>query len=149
MDPSPGMLFGDLLALARLRWVREMASRLDALGYPDYRRTDASVLGYLRRDELTIGHLGATLGVTRQAARHVVDGLEARGYARTTRDARDTRRVRIALTAAGRTYANAVVEVIHSLNLELTSRMNPEQLDAARDALRAIVDAPSPLPIGT
>ncbi len=136
-------LFGDLLALARLRWVREMAAGLGARGYPDYRRSDASVLRHLRRDELTIGQLGATLGVTRQAARHVVDGLEARGYARTTRDAHDSRRVRVALTTTGSAYADAVIDVVHSLNEELTVRLAPQQLEAARAALQAIVEAPS------
>jgi DNA-binding MarR family transcriptional regulator len=120
-----------------------MAARLGAVGYPGYRRSDASVLRSLRRDELTIGQLGASLGVTRQAARHVVDGLEARGYARATRDALDTRRVRIVLTAAGRTYADAVVDVIHALNREISERIDPQQLEAALAALRVIVESPS------
>lgn len=126
-----------------------MASRLGALGYHGYRRTDASVLRYLRRDELTIGQLGASLGVTRQAARHVVDGLEARGYAHATRDALDTRRVRIVLTNPGRTYADAVVDVVHSLNREVADRLDPDQLDAARAVLRSIIATPSSPPGGT
>jgi DNA-binding MarR family transcriptional regulator len=146
VQPSPrSPLIGDLLAQARHWWLREMAARLGARGYPGYRRSDASVLRSLRRDELTIGQLGASLGVTRQAARHVLDGLEARGYARATRDTLDTRRVRIVLTPKGLTYANAVVDVVHALNHEVAERLDPYQLDATREVLRAIVDMPSSL----
>jgi len=31
-DPKVKLLFGDILALARQRWIRAMAQRLDALG---------------------------------------------------------------------------------------------------------------------
>jgi DNA-binding MarR family transcriptional regulator len=54
------------------------------------------------------------------------------------------RRVRIVLTTSGRAYADAVVNIVHSLNRELTERIAPEQLVAARAVLRAVVEAPSP-----
>ena len=136
-------LLGDLLAQARHWWIREMSVRLSARGYLGYRRTDASALRFLRRDELTIGRLGAALGVTRQAARHVVDGLEARGYARATRDPLDTRCVRIVLTAAGRTYADAVVDVVHALNREVADQLDSALVDATRAVLQSIVEMPS------
>lgn len=118
-----------------------MAARLGMLGYVDYRRSDASVLRFLRRAELTIGQLGSALGVTRQAARHVVDGLEARGYATATRDLRDSRRVRIVLTASGQAYADAVVDVIRALNHELTEYLDATQLEVTRQVLQTIIDA--------
>jgi DNA-binding MarR family transcriptional regulator len=132
-------LFGDLLALARLSWVRDMASRLDQLGYPDYRRTDAAALRLLLRGPVPVGRLGAVLGVTRQAARKVADGLGQRAYARTERDARDSRKLNIVLTARGEQYARAVVEVIMALNTELSDRVDPAQLIAADAVLRASI----------
>jgi len=132
-------LFGDLLALARLSWVRQMASRLAQLGYPDYRRSDAAALRLLRRGPVPVGRLGAELGVTRQAARKVAEGLENREYARTERDAHDSRVVNVVLTATGTAYAQAITEVIHTLNREFCQRVDPAQLAAADSVLRAVI----------
>lgn len=132
--------FGDLLALARQSWVRQMASGLAELGYPDYRRSDAAVMRLLTRGPLSIGRLGEALGVTRQAARKVADGLERRGLAVTTRDEQDSRQINIVLTPGGEAYARAVVAVIDRLDEALRQRVEPDQLMAADVVLRAILD---------
>ena len=132
--------FGDLLALARQSWVRQMANGLNELGYPDYRRSDAAVLRILRHRPLSIGGLGEELGVTRQAARKVADGLEHRGLAVTARDEQDSRQVNIVLTPGGEVYARAVVAVIGRLNEDLRQRVDPDQLEATYVVLRAVLD---------
>jgi DNA-binding MarR family transcriptional regulator len=133
-------LFGDLLALARAHWVRRMAEGLAAAGYPDYRATDALVVRLLRRREsVTISRLGVRLGVTRQAARKVVDGLERRGFASEARDLADTRSVLVTLTPAGEAYADAVIAVIHTLNADLAARVSDDDLAAADAVLRATI----------
>ena len=132
-------LFGDLLALARLSWVRQMADRLGQLGYRDYRRSDAAALRLLRRGPVPVGRLGAGLGVTRQAARKIADGLEQRDYACTERDARDSRVLNVVLTTAGTAYAQAMIEVIQALNREFCQRVDPAQLIAADTVLRAVL----------
>ncbi|MGH3232289.1 MAG: MarR family winged helix-turn-helix transcriptional regulator [Streptosporangiaceae bacterium] len=142
---TPPYLFGDLLALARLSWVRQMAARLGQLGYPDYRRSDAAALRLLRRGPVPVGRLGAGLGVTRQAARKVADGLEQRDYARTERDARDSRVLNVVLTTAGTAYAQAVTEVIQTLNREFCQRVDPAQLADADTVLRAVLTGDSAL----
>jgi DNA-binding MarR family transcriptional regulator len=130
--------FGDLLALARRGWVQQMAARLAAVGYRDYHRTDAAVMRLLLAyAPISIGRLGETLGITRQAARKLADGLQRRGYATATRDTRDLRRVSVRLTPAGESYAAAVVAVIEALNSELCARVAPDQLLAADAVLRA------------
>jgi DNA-binding MarR family transcriptional regulator len=131
--------FGDLLALARQSWVGEMARRLDDLGYADYRRTDSAATRLLLLGPLAVGELGAHLGVTRQAARKVADGLQRRGYVTTERDRRDARQLNVALTPAGRDYALAVVIVIADLNREVARRASPAQLAAADAVLRAVL----------
>jgi DNA-binding MarR family transcriptional regulator len=131
--------FGDLLALARQSWIRQMAGSLGALGYDDYRRSDAAVMRTLLRGPMSIGGLGDALGVTRQAARKVVDGLERRGFANTARDDRDTRQVNVFLTANGEAYADAVVAVIERLNRDLSRRLDPAALVAADGVLRAVL----------
>jgi DNA-binding MarR family transcriptional regulator len=131
--------FGDLLALARQSWLTEMARRLAARGYGDYRRTDSATMRLLLRAPLPVGQLGAYLGVTRQAARKIADGLEQRGFAATGRDERDARQLNVSLTPAGRDYAWAVVAVIDELSREVAQRTDPAQLAAADAVLRAVL----------
>jgi DNA-binding MarR family transcriptional regulator len=144
-ESTPEYLFGDLLALARLGWVRQMAERLGQLGHADYRRSDAAALRLLLRGPVPVGRLGAGLGVTRQAARKVIDGLEQRGYARTQRDTRDTRVLNVILTSAGTAYGQAITEVIGTLNREFRERVDPGQLAAADAVLRAVITGDSAL----
>jgi len=134
---TPAYPFGDILALARQSWLGQLTSRLAARGYPGYRRSDAAVIRILRRGPVPVGQLGTALGVTRQAARKVADGLHQRGYASADRDSRDTRQVAITLTPAGRDYARAVTAVIDELNREVRQRVSPAQLAAADVVLRA------------
>src|ERR1700733_12983516 len=108
--------FGDLLALARQSWIAQMAGGLAARGYSDYRRSDAAAVRQLQRGSMSIGRLGAVLGVTRQGARKVADGLVNRGFATTGRDDTDTRQVNVTLTPAGEAYARALTQVIERLN---------------------------------
>src|SRR5579863_9270284 len=91
-DPAPKILFGDLLAQARERWIREMAQRLGVLGFEGYRRSDPLAMRALGRGEVALGTLGTTFGVTRQAARKVVNGLVERDYAQVTISTQDSRR---------------------------------------------------------
>ena len=132
-------LFGDVLARARLSWVRQMSARLAQLGYDDYRRTDAIVCRILLRGPVPIGRLGTAVGVTRQAARKIVEGLEQRAYVTTARDGDDARRINVELTPVGRAYARAVVGVIGELNHALTSRVEPTQLSTAMEVLREVI----------
>jgi len=129
--------FGDLLALARQSWLGQLADRLAVLGYADYRRSDAAAMRLLRRGPVPVGKLGTALGVTRQAARKVADGLSQRGYATTDRDSRDSRQLNVTLTQAGQEYARAVTAVIEELNREVRQRTNPAELTAADAVLRA------------
>jgi DNA-binding MarR family transcriptional regulator len=134
---TPTYPFGDLLALARQSWLGEMAGRLGRLGYADYRRSDAAATRLLRRGPIPVGHLGTGLGVTRQAARKVADGLGQRGYATAERDSLDSRQLNITLTPAGQEYARAIIAVIEELNQEVRHRVDPGQLAAADAVLRA------------
>jgi len=137
-------LFGDLLALARAHWISRMADGVAALGYPGYRPTDAVLVRLLRRrGSVPINQIAARLGVTRQAARKLVTGLERRGYASEERGASDGRIVNVALTAAGERYAKAVVAVIHDLNLDLFTRVGRDALSGADSVLRATITDPA------
>ncbi|HUB39639.1 MAG TPA: MarR family transcriptional regulator [Streptosporangiaceae bacterium] len=136
---SAAYALGDLLALARQSWLGQLASRLAELGHADYRRSDAAAIRLLRRRPAAVGQLGAVLGVTRQAARKVADGLCQRGYATIERDPDDARQLNVILTEAGQQYASAVAAVIEQLNREVMLRVNPADLAGADAVLRAVM----------
>jgi DNA-binding MarR family transcriptional regulator len=140
-DSATKLLFGDLLALARERWIRAMAQRLSALGFEDYRRSDPLVLRSLRAGEVPLGSLTATLGLTRQGARKVVSGLVERDYAQVTSSTVDTRRRMVALTPRGREYVAAVVTTLRALNDVVVSGVDADQLDAAYAVLEFVKDS--------
>jgi DNA-binding MarR family transcriptional regulator len=139
-DPVVKMLFGDLLAQARERWIRAMALRLGALGFHDYRRSDPLVMRSLRSGEVSLGGLGVTLGVSRQAARKVVNGLVERGYAHVTTSTQDSRRRLVGLTPRGRDYLAAVVATLRELHDEVVHSVDPQQLAAAYAVLEFVRD---------
>jgi DNA-binding MarR family transcriptional regulator len=141
MSASASPLFGDLLALARARWVSAMAASLAAAGYPGYRRSDALALRVLRRDSRALGELAAPLSGSRQAARKVVTGLVERGYATLESDPRDARRRQVTLTSLGRTYADAVLDSVNALNREVTEKVSSEDLAGAVSVLTFVKDA--------
>jgi DNA-binding MarR family transcriptional regulator len=116
-----------------------MASGLAAMGYDDYRRSDAAVMRLLQRGPLSIGRLGEATGVTRQAARKIADGLERRGFATTSRDESDSRQINVLLTDEGARYASAVVATIERLNRELCARVDAADLAGADTVLRAVL----------
>lgn len=132
--------FGDLLALARRSWVLRMTSELQTRGFGDYRASDAAAVRLLAAGPAPVGHLGPVLGVTRQAARKVARGLEERGYATSSPDPQDARKLNVALTPAGRDYAEAITQVIDTLNQALAARVQPGHLAAADTVLRAAID---------
>lgn len=135
---NPPKLFGDLLALARQSWVLEMSRRLDQLGYPDYRRSDAVLLRWLRHGPLPFSDLAATLGVTRQAARKLVEGLSSRHFAVVERDRDDARRLNVGLTPEGEEYARHVLDVVVALNAELDKHVDPYDLAVVKSVLRSV-----------
>jgi DNA-binding MarR family transcriptional regulator len=129
--------FGDLLALAREYWVRDMAEGLAGSGFHDYRRSDAVLVRLLLRGPRPVGRIGAALDVSRQAARKLVTGLERRGYAETATSATDARQLDVSLTIRGEEFARAIVATIETLNRRTAERVDPAQLLAADAVLRA------------
>jgi DNA-binding MarR family transcriptional regulator len=139
---TPPYAFGDLLALARLSWLREMSGRLGEFGFTGFRRGDSAVMRLLADGPTPLGRVGTSLGVSRQAARKAVHRLEREGFVRTTRDSEDARVILVAITHLGARYAAALAEVIASLNRELAERVSRAQLESADAVLRASIIDP-------
>jgi DNA-binding MarR family transcriptional regulator len=135
-----GPLFGDVLALARERWVREMARQLGARGYADYRRSDAFAMRLLASGPHALGAFTRPLGRSRQAARKMVTGLIERGFASLETDLTDARRRRVRLTKSGEEYAKAVTDTVTALNRELSRNVDPDDLATAISVLTFVKD---------
>ncbi len=100
--------FGSLLAFARRSWIEQVRERMQEAGFPGYRRSDAGVLALLLQQPLAIGQLGEAMGISRQAARQMADGLVERGYATFGTDDADARRTLVVLTPRGKAYGRAI-----------------------------------------
>lgn len=140
VDAGDGVVyrFGDLLALARRSWVRRLAAHAASDGFSDYRPTDTVLLRILAREAQSIGRIGDGLGISRQAARKLADGLAARGYAVLAADPTDARRRLVGLTDRGRAYHRALSDASESLNDEVR-QVVPSELLAADAVLRAVL----------
>lgn len=131
--------FGDLLALARGSWIRQVRERVEALGFPGYRRSDSWALRLLASEAQPIGRLGEEAGISRQAARKFADGLVERGHATFASDPSDRRRTLVVLTADGEAYVWAVTTAQRGLNNAIRKKVSDDQLAAADAVLRAVL----------
>jgi len=133
-------LFGDVLARARQAWVREMTSRVAESGFEDYRVSDALALRWLIHGALPFATFTSALGVSRQSARKVVEGLVERNFATIQSDRSDARRRIVELTNLGRVFGQAVVGAVHNLNEELGQKIDHEKLGTALSVLTYVKD---------
>jgi len=138
INASPPYRFGNLLALARRSWIEQVQQRMQEAGFPGYRRTDAGMLALLLQRPLAIGQLGEALGISRQAARQLADGLAERGYASFGTDQADSRRTLVVLTPSGKAYGRAIWAAQDALNETLRNRVSEADLAAADAVLRAV-----------
>jgi len=141
-DARPPYRFGDMLALARRSWVRQLRTRVENAGFSDYRQTDAWVLRFLTDGPSAIGRLGESTGITRQAARQLADGLVQRGHAKLESDPSDGRRTLVVLTSSGVAYAKAVAKAQDDLNKAMLDRVSTREIAVADSVLRAVFPNP-------
>ena len=119
--------FNDLLAIARMRWLHRMRAALAERGFDDFRRGDGAWVRILGEQPSALGEIAEIIGISPQAVTKMADSLERRGYVERRDDDADRRRVVLHLTARGRSYQEAVVEVV--ANLDDTFRASVEQAD--------------------
>lgn len=78
--------------------------------------------------------------ISRQHGTQLVDTLVERGYIVRETDPEDRRRMRVSLTERGQAAADAVRTAIEGMNSALAEKVTPEQLDASRTVLSALID---------
>ena len=101
-------------------------------GFPGYRQSDAWILALLLRRPLAIGQLGEAMGISRQAARQMADGLAERGYATFGTDDADARRTLVVLTRRGKAYGRAIWMAQDALNETVRNRVSEAVFAACR-----------------
>jgi len=113
-------------------WIEQVRECMQEAGFPGYRRTDAGVLGLLLQRPLAIGQLGEALGISRQAARQLADGLVERGYATLGTDDADARRTLVVLTPMGQSYGRAIWAAQDALNNTVAAPANAKTSSSPR-----------------
>lgn len=132
--------FGDTLALARLRLVRELERELLDRGFAGFRRADGAWVRILARRPCSLSELASIVGVSPQAVTKAADTLEARGYVVRRPDATDRRKIVLELTARGRAYAEAVDDAVEAVDERIRARVDAGDLAAATRVLEAILE---------
>src|ERR1700722_16830252 len=108
--------FNDLLAIARLRWLYWLRTALGARGFGDFRGGDAACVRIPAEEPMALGELADLIGISPQAVTKMADSLERRGYVERRDDEADRRRVVLHLTDRGRSYMEAIVELVAKLD---------------------------------
>jgi DNA-binding MarR family transcriptional regulator len=109
--------------------------------HPDVRYSHGFLFQQLVAGPQPVGALAQQLGVTSQAVSKAARELERLGYVARTRDPRDARVHRVALTDKGRDALKAGQDVRARLNRELEAALGPERARTAARTLRAAVAA--------
>jgi len=128
-----------LLALAFGAVVDELQRRLAALGYADVRPAHGFAFVRLTPDGATITALAAHLGITKQAASHMVDDLEERGYVERRAHPTDGRGKVVALTARGWACIAATEQIFADIERRWADLIGVERMEALRADLRRVV----------
>lgn len=78
--------------------------------------------------------------ISRQHGTQLIDTLVERGYIVRETDPEDRRRMRVALTERGQAAVDAVRTAVDGLNTSLGEKVTPEQLEASRTVLSALIE---------
>ena len=130
-----------LLALAFSSAVDELQRRLAASGYDDVRPAHGFAFVRLTPDGATGNELAEHLGVTKQAASHMVDYLVARGYVERHAHPTDGRGKIVALTARGWACIAATEAILADIERRWTDLAGADHMEMLRADLRRIVTA--------
>ncbi len=147
MSGIPGWRLGTQLLVASRALFDELHRRLAEAGHGDLRPAHGFLFQALGAREATASELGARLGVTKQAARLMVDELEALGYVERSRDAGDRRRRPVRLTARGEDALRHTEAILDGLRDELAADPAAARLDEGMRLLDAIEQRYGPAPL--
>lgn len=129
-----------LAAAYRVVADRLMAS-MRAGGLEDMKPMYGFVIRAVAAEEPTINRLAEMLGVTKQAASVLADGMCADAFLERRTDAHDRRRARLVLSSRGRAVFARATRTSAAMERELARLVGPADVAALRRALLAFVQA--------
>jgi DNA-binding MarR family transcriptional regulator len=129
-----------LLRAARRTYRDATLAALAEAGYDDLPTNGSYVISGVARTGAPLGQIIQGLGVSKQAAGHLVDTLALRGYVERTIDPEDRRRLTVSLTERGHAAALVIRLAVDQVDAELTERVGPEFVAHARATLAALAE---------
>jgi DNA-binding MarR family transcriptional regulator len=137
----PEVPLARLFAIAYRHLVVGLHERLVARGWRDVRPPYGYVLLACSDRPTTSGELATLLGVSKQAASKLVDGMVEASLVRRTTSRTDSRAKLIALTPRGRRLLGVVEEIYAELEAEWGSVAGQPAMAALRDGLVTVLTA--------
>lgn len=130
-----------LLRHARTTYGVVMREALRSEGYDDLPRNGLYVIGGLANEthDTPLARIIDDLGLSKQAAGHLVDTLVARGYLQRQTDPQDRRRLIVSLTERGRDAARVQAEAREGIDRALVERVSEAGVRALRTGLAALI----------
>lgn len=131
-----------LLRHARTAYAVAMRTALAEAGYGDIPKNGLYVIGGLALQAGThpLSRLIEDLRLSKQAAGYLVDMLVTCGYLDRQVDSVDRRRLTIDLTQRGRGAAKVLIAAGATVDAELLSRVEPQDVERTRRTLLVLVD---------
>ena len=136
-DP-PGYELPLLLFLGFRALVDELHAELARQGHPDLRPMHGFVFQAIGGSGTTAAELGRRLGISKQAAGKIIDGLLELGYVERGADPDDARRKLVRLTGRGLDSLARSARIFDDLRAGWAARLGPARLRALEDDLRQV-----------
>ncbi len=146
-DDGPGWQLGVHLLLASRALFDELHRRLAATGHDRLRPAHGFLFQAVRPDGATASEIAARLGVTKQAARLMVEELARLGYVERGVDPGDRRRRPIGLTHRGEDALRRSEAIFDALRDELAGDLGQARLAGGLEVLSAIEARYGPVPL--
>lgn len=146
-DPAPGWMLAVELLLASRALLDELHRRLALAGHGELRPAHGFLFQALGVDGAGASEIAARLGVTKQAARLMVDELAAAGYVERGEDPGDARRRPVRLTSRGVDALRRSATIFDELRDELAADAGSAAIADAMRVLTAIGARYGPAPL--
>lgn len=142
VQPGEGVLpMARLLTLVARHLVDQLHERLRARGWHDIRRSYGYVLLACRTAQPTSVELATALGMSKQAAAKLVDGMVEADLLVRGAAAHDARAKPLRLTRRGRHLLQVVEEIYLELEAEWAQVIGRRAVEATRESLVAVLEA--------
>ena len=126
---------GRLLFELSAQFERESLARIRAAGLPELTQSQKQTMVHLPVSGARLTDLAARMGITKQAAMKLVDGLSSAGLVSREGDVADGRAKRVVWTERGLEWLAQSLAIVDEMESEWRARIRAQRFDAMREAL--------------